>query len=196
MLALALLLSPQFVVAVNNPILWNSVSEGEPPAAVGISGYIGLDRHQVLRLNYATYAVNNLSDLETAVLSPDAGDGDCAYELSGRSDDFGVGWDYFFRERFHGLSIELGAVRKSMHLGHCLEDAYGEYASTKTTTSTAYVARAMVAWSWLYNDRLFASFGAGFSAGREAGSDDGSGAHFHHLVAYPEIYFRMGFAFL
>lgn len=196
MLALALLLSPQFVVAINNPIMWNSPNDGAPPAAVGVSGYIGLDRHQVLRLNYATYAVDNVQQLADAVTGSLGDDGGCSHELFGRSDDFGVGWDYFVRERFRGPSIELGAVRKSMHLGHCMEDAYGEYASTTITTSTAYVARAMVAWSWLYNERLFASFGAGFSAGREAGSDDASGAHFHHLVAYPELYFRVGFAFL
>jgi hypothetical protein len=196
MIALALLLSPQFVVAINNPIMWNSSNDGGPPAAVGLSGYIGLDRHQVLRLNYATYAVDNDSQLVDAILAPEAGDGDCAYELSGRSDDFGVGWDYFVRERYRGLSIELGVVRKSMHLSHCMEDSGGEYASTRYTTSTAYVARAMLAWSWLYTDHLFASFGAGLSAGREAGSDDATGAHFHQLVAYPEVYFRAGFAFL
>ena len=70
---LALLLSPQFVVAVNNPIMWTSPSDKAPPAAICVSAYIGLDRHQVLRLNYASYQVDNRQQVVDALLAPDAG---------------------------------------------------------------------------------------------------------------------------
>jgi hypothetical protein len=189
---LALLLSPGFIVAINNPLMWESLTSQAPPAAVGVSGYIGLTRHQALRLNYATYEVDNPS----AVLSglTEGGDGSCAYELGGHSDDIGAGWMYFLRERWRGPSLELGAVRKSMRLSYCHNDG-DEFGSETHTTSTSYVARAMLAWSWLYSDHIFASFGAGGSLGRETGTSNETGKHFHQLAAYPEMYFRLGFAF-
>jgi hypothetical protein len=200
---LALLLSPQFVVAINNPIMWKSPtepsprpSEGSGSLAIGVSGYVGIARHQALRVNYATYATMLQNFLEFAPLPWDLGDGTCAASVGGHMDDLGVGWMYFFPERWQGLTLEVGAVRKSMHLWHCMNDQYGEYASETHTTSTAYVARAMVGWSALAKDRLFVSFAGGLSAGREAGTDDDTGARFHHLVADPEVYFRIGFAFL
>ena len=44
-------------------------------------------------------------------------------------------------------------------------------------------------------DHIFASVGAGFSLGREAGATTETGAHYHQLAAFPEMYFRLGFAF-
>jgi hypothetical protein len=193
---LALLLSPGFVVAINNPLMWESLGGSHAPAAaIAVSGYIGIDRHQALRLNYATYEVDTLNAMVTGF--GDAGDGVCAYVHSGHSDDIGAGWMYFTRERWRGPSLELGAVRKSLDTGYCHNNASrDEYASTTHSTSTAYVARAMVAWSWLYNDHIYASFGAGGSLGGEAGTYRESHTQFRRVAAAPEIYFRIGIAFM
>lgn len=191
---LGLLLSPGFILAVNNPLMWESLSSDHaPPAAIGFSGYAGLDHHQALRLNYATYEVDTVAALAAGLEG--AGDGSCAYVRSGHSNDIGVGWMYFTRERWHGPSLELGAVRKSLHLSYCHNEG-DEYGSTTSSTSTAYVARAMVAWSWLYNDHIYASFGAGGSLGGEAGTYSESHLHFRRVAAYPEMYFRLGIAFM
>jgi hypothetical protein len=193
---LALLLSPGFIVAINNPLMWQSLSSDRaPPAAIGVSGYVGIDRHQAVRLNYATYEVDTAAALATGLAG--GGDGSCAYVRSGHSDDIGAGWMYFTRERWHGPSLELGAVRKSMRLSYCHNNADGdEYANTTSSDSTAYVARAMVAWSWLYNDHIYASFGAGGSLGGEAGTFNESHNHFRRVAASPEMYFRIGIAFM
>jgi hypothetical protein len=142
---LALLLSPAFVVATNNPVMWERLtSDDGPRAAIGISGYIGITAHQAVRLNYATYVVDTLASIWSSVTLAD--DGNCGYEVGGHSDDLGAGWMYFLHERWRGPSLELGAVRKSL-------------------------------------------------VGREAGLWNDTGKHYHHAVAYPEMYFRLGFAF-
>ena len=75
---LALLLSPGFIVAINNPLMWESLRAHQaPPAAIGVSGYVGIDRHQALRLNYATYEVDTAAALVTGLEG--GGDGSCAY---------------------------------------------------------------------------------------------------------------------
>ena len=190
---LALLLSPAFVVATNNPVMWERLtSDDGPRAAIAVSGYVGITAHQAVRLNYATYEVDTLASIWSSVTLAD--DGNCGYEVGGHSDDLGAGWLYFLRERWRGPSLELGAVRKSLHLTHCY-DKDGVFDHATDTTSTAYVARATLGWSWLFHDHLFVSFNAGGSVGREAGLWNDTGKHYHHAVAYPEMYFRLGFAF-
>jgi hypothetical protein len=48
----------------------------------------------------------------------------------------------------------------------------------------------------LFSDHIFVSFAGGASIGREAGFHDEDHAHYQKLAAYPEMYFRLGFAFM
>jgi hypothetical protein len=188
---LALLLSPQFVVAVNNPLMWTSLHDTGPTMALAASGYVGVARNQAVRVNVASYEIDNLPLFVSDLVG--SGDGSCAFELSGHSDDIGAGWMYFRDDRWRGPSVELGAVRKSMRLTHCLNDSYGEYLTETHSTATTYAARVTVGWSWLYGDHAFASFGAGASVGRDTEHDD-TGGHAHRFVASPELYVRIGVA--
>jgi hypothetical protein len=191
-----MLLAPTFVLAINNPLMWNSQSNGSPAAAVGVSTYVGIGHHHALRLNVASYEVDNAAEaLGALAAGGDFGDGTCGTDTSGHADDIGAGWMYFLRERFHGPSFELGVVRRDQALTHCKDDPGGLGFETRSSTSVTYAGRALASWSWLSHEHLFASVSGGISVGREAGEYTDTHARYHDVVAAPELFVRIGWGF-
>ena len=144
-------------VAINEPIGWNDAN------AIGISVYGAISEHQVIRLNAATWR-RNADDVGGALLFL-ATQG----ELNGygRYTDVGAAWMYFPRRAYDGFSVELGALVRRRDTFEYLNDFDPDGTYVKSTTLGG---RALVGWSWLGWNRVFASLQVGASVGRESGT--------------------------
>jgi len=168
---LALLASPAFAdevdphrvaVAVNSPISWAA------GGAFAISGYVGLTEHQAIRANLAAYQANYTPAAAGATFALTGGDNECP--PTGTTFDVGAGWVYFPRKLYSGLSLELGALRRSTPNTDLWCE---ELTPFETTTHTVtYAARAMIGWSWMLGDHAFIALAVGVSSGRERGRED------------------------
>lgn len=183
--------APKYAVAVNSPIGW-LLSDSSGPVAVGASGYIAINRHQVVRLNAAAYQLPGYGALLIALAGAED---ECS---PGKQFDAGAGWMYFPRERFSGLSLEAGGLVRRHYKNNCTLDE--DIVSTTTIVAT----RGLVGWSWLVGDHLYLSAAAGASVGYERGRVTRSGYYMLppsswpvNGVAYaPEFFARLGWAFL
>jgi hypothetical protein len=147
-------------VGVNSPLSW--------PDNVSFGGslYVGIGEHHAIRANVARYEYrhNPVGDVIAGLANSD---GDEA-SYSGSTSDRGLGWVYYPRSPWSGLSLELGVLRRERD--HHLEDddATPETIATRTTT---YAGRAMIGWSWLMYDHVFLAVAAGMSLGHESGTE-------------------------
>jgi hypothetical protein len=146
-------------IAVNPPVGWDG-------SAVAASAYLGVARHHALRLNVARYAhrANIAGEL---IAIADGGDGDEAYRI-GSTFDIGIGYQYFPRRIYDGLSLEVGVLVRSVD--HTTED---EFASPErmVTRGMGVAGRALIGWSWLVADRVFVATAAGAALGYFVGDE-------------------------
>ena len=151
-------------LGVNSPFSWSGGS------SLGASLYVGVGEHHAIRANAARYDYG--SSVAVGVLSVAAGgDGDEA-SYRGHTSDLGVGWVYYQRGPWSGLTFELGVLRRARD--HRIEDDYRsperpEILETRTTT---YAGRAMLGWSWLLHEHVFLAVAIGISVGHESGTED------------------------
>lgn len=150
----------RFALAVNEPLGW--IDAG----ALGLSAYGSLDQHQVIRLNVSSWSRARTEGAEEAAAALLAG-ADGGAGADGRYTSASASWMYFPRRAYDGLSLELGALLQHRHT-HDYDSDLGDDATTITSTRVA--GTAMIGWSWLGWDRVFASFQVGASFGREAGT--------------------------
>jgi hypothetical protein len=183
-------------IAVNPPVRWGDAD------SVGVSGYIGFKEHHAIRMNYATW--KNHGDWAGTLIGDAFFDGDGSdAELSGRTTDIGIGYQYFPRGILDGLSLEAGVLHRSIDTR-----VVDEFASIedKATNAGAFAGRALVGWSWLWQKRLSFGFAVGASYGRYAGTETTSNyvlmspASYHtesfvRYEAHAEGYLRLGFVF-
>jgi hypothetical protein len=72
---------------------------------------------------------------------------------------------YFPRKAYDGFSVELGALVR-----HDNSWDIDDFDQKLTNAANFYAARALVGWSWLFEDRAFISAQLGVSAGTEHGT--------------------------
>jgi hypothetical protein len=147
-------------VGVNSPLSW--------PDHISFGGslYVGIGEHHAIRANYASYKYSSSALAGVAALAA-GGDGDEA-SYDGNTTDLGIAWVYYPRRPWSGWMFEVGALRRDRD--HHLDDEFAnpEVIATRTTT---YGGRAMIGWSWLMYDHVFLAVAAGFSIGRESGTE-------------------------
>jgi hypothetical protein len=179
-------------LAVNSPLRW---AGGD---SVGFSGYVGLAKHHMLRLNVATYAyaANSVGLVAALALGED---GDEA-QYDGRTTDVGIGYQYYSRGPFDGLMLEAGVFQRDLATRY--EDDFAS-PSIRETNATGYAGRAMIGWSWLMGRKVFIAVGAGASFGRYSGTEttaettympEYTSKDFVRYETVPEGYVRIGLA--
>lgn len=181
---------PRYALAVNSPISW-LLSDSSGPLAEAASGYIAINRHQVVRLNAAGYELPGYGELAIALAGAED---ECS---PGKQFDAGVGWMYFPRERFSGLSLEAGGLVRRRYKNNCTLD------EDVVSTTTIVAARGLVGWNWLVRGHLYLAVAAGGSVGDERGRVVRSGymtgpssSRVHGIAYAPEFFVRLGWAFL
>jgi len=147
--------TPRLHVAlgVNSPFSWRN---GE---AVGGSLYLGFGDHHAIRVNGARYDYR--PPLFPGPLAEDAP------SYSGHTSDIGLGWVYYPRRSWSGVTLELGVLRRARD--HRLVES--EDPNVLATRTTTYAGRAMVGWTWLIARHAFVAVSAGISVGHESGTE-------------------------
>lgn len=176
----------------NLPFLW---ADGDTVAA---SLYLGASRHHAIRINVASYASHGaaVGDAIAGLFGSDGSES----SHSGRTTDFGIGWVYYPRSLWSGPMIEAGALQRSRDVS---VDDWNRRPEHVTIRTTIYAARTLIGWSWLLGRHVFVAAGAGFSVGRESGtetyrSDFPAMVADHHVARVdvaPEAYLRVGGVF-
>lgn len=172
-----------FGIGVNNPMMWRDQE------SIGVSLYYRFAPKQVIRINFAHYELagtpvqHAIGFIREGYLEPP----DDRY--TGRRTDLGVGWTYYPRRAFDGPSIELGALWRDND----------QYQSTGRITRDELV-RALVGWSFLMHEHLFAAVAVGGSIGTATGTQYGMETgqmreHVSTMTAGFEGYVRIGFVF-
>jgi hypothetical protein len=180
----------RFGVAVSSPLSWTSSSFAG-------SLYYAPTRHQVLRLNVASYANQDPLAFQLAALGAEADDD---ATLTGRTTDVGAGWMYFPRRAWRGLFVETGALVRVRRLTDYDSNSYPELQITDTQV---IAARALAGWSWRVFDRGFIAIAAGASGGYEWGkaisqADDNSPTVTTRVAKFDpefECFMRLGATF-
>ncbi len=150
-------------VAVNPPLRW-----GDPDAIAG-SGYLGFGAHHALRITGAAYDYSGDIGkmlLGMAIVGPSNFESDAA--SSGRIVDAGVGWMYFPRRLWSGLSLEGGVLVRRRDTR--TDDEFQIPERVERATSEIG-GRALVGWSWCMFSRAFISLQLGLSFGHEWGTE-------------------------
>jgi hypothetical protein len=172
-----------FGIAVNNPLMWRDQE------SIGVSLYYRFAPKQVIRINFAHYELAG-SPVEHAVgfardgyLEPP----DDRY--TGRRTDIGVGWTYYPWRAFDGPSMEVGALWRDND----------EFHSSGRLTHDELL-RALVGWSYLFHEHMFAAVAAGGSVGTANGTQYGMqpGVMDEKVSTWTagfEGYVRLGFVF-
>ena len=172
-------------VAVNPPFRWADWVEG---TAFAGTASLGVTDHNALRANVATYS--NIGYLFEEVRDFAESDG---RQPEGRITDLGLGWTYYPRALWDGLSLEAGALAR-----------FRDKRDVPSTARDSYTiaGRALVGWSWMFSNRVFVAVAAGFSIGRESGTKTffpeapqmPVTSHVARLDITGESYVRIGFA--
>ena len=153
----------RFALAVNEPFGWPGAG------ALGFSAYGSIDQHQVIRLNVASWSHARTADARVffTVLLEGAVDADVAGpEADGRYTTVTASWMYFPRRAYDGFSVELGALVQVQHTFDYDDETHPDGTSID---ATRYAGSAMIGWSWLGWDRVFASLQVGASYGHDGG---------------------------
>src|SRR3569832_1147780 len=151
----------RFALAVNEPFGWPYAG------ALGFSGYGSIDQHQVIRLNVASWLHARTAGARVLLRALFEGVDDAGAGVYGRYTTVTASWMYFPRRAYDGFSVELGALVQVQHTF-----AYDDEAHPDGTSIDArrYAGTALIGWSWLGWDRVFASLQVGASYGHEAGN--------------------------
>lgn len=193
---------PPETAARDNESMSIGLSVNPPPRWVesgtfAVSAYVGFAKQHAVRLNYATYtydpgALANLFETIT-------GDGR-EWSRDGRTNDFGVAWQYYSHGWFRGFTLEAGVLRRTI-----ATHAYDAAASPqmREIDATGYGGVVLFGWTWLFARHGFFSTGIGISLGRYTGVEttmaDGDPQlmreHFARVEAHGEMYMRFGIAF-
>ena len=144
--------------AINEPLGWYDAR------SIGVSYYDSVTTHHVIRASIASYA-NRFFNLD-GLASDDAPN-----TYRGRTTDLGLGWMYFPRRAHDGLSLELCALVRMRDLTTIQGDSASPLPYRVDTNTRTLAARALVGWSWLYEQRAFFSIAAGVSVGRQWGTE-------------------------
>jgi hypothetical protein len=166
----------------------------------GASLYAGFAGHHAIRGNVAAWDHDG-SDLNDFFLALSGNGDESSY--SGRTFDLGIGYQYFPRRLYDGLSLEAGVLVRS--IDQTDDESFFNSRATRTR-ARAIAGRALIGWSWLFGDRVFLATAVGLSRGRYVGKEE--------VTAYrndepymtevedlsedrfaPEAYFRLGVAF-
>ncbi len=170
-------------IAVNPPLQWGGGT------SVGVSGYIGFAEHHAIRINVATWLHGQTYLGELAA-------GEAIY--SGRITDVGVGYQYYTRGLFEGITLEGGLLRRAIDTRE--QDEFSDVAIVETK-GTGFLARALVGYSFLIGKHVFLAPAVGMSVGRYAGTERTAATDYmpqfetHDFVRYEpafEAYFRIG----
>jgi len=154
----------RIAIAVNSPISWGIGGGG-----FGISGWAGLTEHQAIRANVASYGAGYYPVAMLAAVSSGAPpDEDCS--ATGTISDVGASWVYFPRKVYSGLSLEVGALRRSTTKAVLGCDLAASFDTTRH--SVTYAGRAMIGWSWMLGDHAFIAIAVGAAKGVERGHVD------------------------
>jgi hypothetical protein len=174
---------PDFAIGVNTPIGWFQ----DDRRSLGASLYVGIGDHHAIRGNIARYEHQPLG-----AYHPES-EGTYIGELN----DVGIGWVFYPRQLWQGLTLEAGLLRRDRDIEE--GDSFGGYAATKTRT---YAGRAMIGWS-AHHKYMFIAAAVGLSAGRERGTeivfeevqmDDSLRRGVNRMQVDGEVYLRIGFA--
>jgi hypothetical protein len=144
-------------VAVNPPLTW-------AVGNVGGSVHVGLDEHQAIRVNAATYQ----SGGGVAGLILSGGDAESDARVSGRVTDVGVSYMHFSNKLWDGYFIEAGLVGRATRKHE--EDDFASSFIVDTDTKML-AARVLVGWHWIFYKRVFISASLGFAGGYEIGTE-------------------------
>jgi hypothetical protein len=146
------------VIATNLPLRWSDWSGG---TSYALSGYVGIAAKQAIRINIASFKPSRapFEDILMA-FEPDS-------PPRGRITDVGVGYQYYPRRLFDGLTLEAGLFVR--HIDVYVRQEWNDV--EVDTDGNGVAARALVGWSWLMWQRLFISTAIGASAGRYAGTE-------------------------
>ena len=142
-----------FALSVNPPVGW---ATGD---AVAGTASVGLTERHAIRLNAASYAPR--PGLLSAFVEDSA-------SYSGRITDLAIGWQYFPRALYHGMSLELDLLGRG-HDTQVIEES-GASRADLATESRTLAMRAQVAWTWRF-EWLFVAAGVGLSYGYETGTE-------------------------
>lgn len=145
-------------LAVNAPVGWGR--------GFGLSGYLGFGKRHAVRFNFARWS-SAPSPVMPVVAALAGADYEDEASYSGQIGDLSVGYQFYSRRLFEGLTLEVGALRRDVNKRVEAEAAFPNIRETK---AVGYAARALVGWSWLYANRLLVATAAGASYGRYAGT--------------------------
>lgn len=137
-------------VAVNTPLMW---VDGK---SMGGSLYIGAHEHFTLRLNGISHEYGLI----------DGAFGEASF--TGRTRDLGLGFVYFPKRNFDGLSLEVGYTHRSIDGVVTDINASPEYAAEQLD---GHLARGFVGYSLLIEKRVFIAAAIGGAVGRYTGSE-------------------------
>lgn len=145
-------------LAVNQPFFWAQ-------KVIGVSLYVGLDRHHAIRANVANYPA--LGTQAIAVIAAPSGG---TPSDRGGYFDIGAGWQWFPRELWRGPTVELGLLWRSDRTRY--PDAADMTSVFEVERDARGVfARGLVGWSWLFHGRVFVMTAVGGALGYERGTE-------------------------
>jgi hypothetical protein len=181
----------RFAIAVNEPVGWMA-------NVVGISAYVAVAPHHVIRANYASYPAMGTVPMAPFIIPFGGSVGD-----RGGYVDIGAGWQWYPRETWNGPTFEGGLVWR--------EDTTQKWDSADQRDwreihrdANVLAARGLAGWSWLFYRRVFIMAAVGGSVGYVV-----SGTETTHFDSYemplvqrapraavlPEGYLRFGWTF-
>lgn len=175
---------PAVAIGTNLPLQWAD--------SIAVSTYIGLLEHHAISASFATYED---SGGVRAAASALVGREDVDH--LGRITDLGIAWVFYPQQRWNGVLLELGALRRARDVGAIDADRQ------RDTRSTVYAGRAMFGYSTTFFHVFFASAAAGVSIGYESGTEHSvatisgatSTAQLAHRNVAGEAYLRLGIVF-
>lgn len=148
----------RYAIAVNQPFFWAQ-------KVIGVSLYLGLDRHHAIRANVANYPALGTQAI-AVIAAPSGGTPDDR----GGYLDIGAGWQWYPRELWNGPTVELGLLWRSDKTRY--PDATDMTPVFEVERDARGVlARGLVGWSWLYYGRVFIMAAVGGAVGYERGTE-------------------------
>jgi hypothetical protein len=146
-------------IAVNSPQAW--------PWSVAFSAWVGLDRHNAIRANYARYRGPLAEFVLGRLLSDGLEEGDVPPDF-GQTTDLSIGWAYYPKRVLDGVWVEVGALCRLNRLRSQIDSA--NMASEEQFTNV-YSSRLLLGWTLRVSDWWFFSTGIGASVGYERGRE-------------------------
>lgn len=143
---------PRVAVASNFPLGWLGA------VSIGASTYLGVMKRHAIRLNVARSDTWEMMPLVIFT-------GNVPETWQRVTVDLGAGWVFYPSERFRGVSLELGALRRARQFTrrNYMDDTW-------VTDTATYSVRGLVGYSWLIGGHFLIAAAVGGSGGYERGT--------------------------